>query len=283
MPRWPLIFGVAVFVIVGSLGVHTFLRDQHPPELLESRTRASNSGQAAASELASLAALAPTTLAAIPDAPETPAALANPDAKQRTSSTFDTVTLFERGLYVENFALGERWEVGLGLTNTGSAFGNDRVRAVQIPTGLQATLFDDADGQGFKLTLGPGTHDLAALAFSARTSSILVARYGQAADEGGPEDAVVLYEHRAADLGGRGLAWRLELPRGEDQHTFRASRGAFLDDQASTAWIPQGFELVLFAELDARGIALVLGPGLHELELLGFNDRASSAMVRRVR
>lgn len=212
-----------------------------------------------------------------------PALNTNSDISPRSEQIAETVTLHDLGLHADDFSRGERWQVGLGLTNEGSAFPNDRISAIEIPGGLQATLFDDFGGLGYKLTLGPGTHDLAPLAFSNRASSILVSRYGQLADASGPQDAVVLYEHRGADLLGRGLAWRLELPRGRDEWTFRASRTTFLDNQASTAWVPLGFELVLFDELEASGVALVLGPGLHEIELLGFNDRASSARVRRVR
>jgi len=205
------------------------------------------------------------------------------DAAQRTAIVSDPLTLFDRGLHAEDFAQSESWQVGLGLTDEGTAFPNDRVSAVEIPAGLQATLFDEFHGQGFKLTLGPGRHDLKPFAFDDRMSSIEVSRYGQSVDVAGPEGCVVLYEHRGADLRGRGLAWKLELPRGREEWTFRASRKEFDDDQASTAWVAQGFELVLFDDPEGNGVALVLGPGLHELELLGFNDRASSARVRRVR
>ena len=68
---------------------------------------------------------------------------------------------------------------------------------------------------------------------------------------------------------------------GRSEWTFLASRGDFDDDQACTAWIPLGHELVLVDSLEPYGIAVVLGPGLHELEHFGFNDRASAVRARR--
>jgi hypothetical protein len=204
-------------------------------------------------------------------------------ASRSASQGLDSVTLFDLRLQNPDFASGERWQLGLGVFDASRDFANDRISAVEIPSGLQLTLFEHAQERGFKLTLGPGRHDLAPYGFDDRTSSLRVSHYGQSADVSGPHDCVVLYEHRAVDLLGRGLAWRLELPRGRDEWTFRVAHGVFPDNQASTAWVAQGFELVLFDDVEASGVALVLGPGLHELELLGFNDRASAARVRRTR
>lgn len=283
MARWPYILCVIFVAAALGLGVRELLRDA------DARPEPS----AAPESVGATAAAAGESISALPSGIEVPAAQTPPNAKpdspnaqeaaQREALHSETITLFDLGLHEEGFAHSERWEIGLGLTEQGTAFPNDRISAVAIPGGLQATLFADAHAEGFKLTLGPGTHDLSPYAFSNRTSSIEVSRYGQSVDVGGPEGCVVLYEHRGADLQRRGLAWRLDLPRGHDEWTFRASRVEFLDNQASTAWVAQGFELVLFDDPDASGVALVLGPGLHELELLGFNDRASSARVRRVR
>jgi len=281
--RWPLLAGTLFVAVAVGLGVREFVVGEAAPAPLLTPVRGAQAPSFAAAVPAPLDAPVLELPAKPAPADADMARPADPGPDLRTEQVAESVTLHDLGLHAKDFALGERWQVGLGLTNEGSAFPNDRISALEIPGGLQATLYDDFGGVGYKLTLGPGTHDLASLAFSDRASSILVSRYGQMEDASGPQDAVVLYEHRGADQLGRGLAWRLELPRGRDEWNFRASRDSFADDQASTAWVPLGFELVLFDGLEASGVALVLGPGLHEIELLGFNDRASSARVRRVR
>lgn len=281
MARAPYFLCAALAAAALSFGVRELLRGDGPrpaAELPPGTLRSADASAAGRDELRAVEAPAPPPLVEA-GAESTEDSVDDP----RKPQISEQVTLFDGALSDEDFASRERWQVGLGLTDEGPAFANDRISAVEIPAGLQATLFDDAHGQGFKLTLGPGTHDLRPYAFDNRVSSIEVSRYGQAVDVGGPEGCVVLYEHRGPDLGGRGLAWRLDLPRGRDEWTFTAARKDFVDDQASTAWIALGFELVLFDDPGASGVALVLGPGLHELELLGFNDRASSARVRRVR
>jgi hypothetical protein len=279
--RVSYLIGAAFVAAALILGVHALVREdgqRAAPELPQGKPRLVDASSSAPTT-AVMPLLKPP--ASLPLETPSPESVETSAEERRTPLTSDEVTLFDLGLH-EDFARGAQWRVGLGHTDEGAAFPNDRVSAVEIPPGLQATLFDDVHGRGFKLTLGPGTHDLRPYAFDERVSSIEVSRYGQAVHVG-PENCVVLYEHRGVDLGARGFAWRLELPRNRTEWTFLASRKEFQDDEASTAWVAQGFELVLFDDPGASGVALVLGPGLHELELLGFNDKASSARVRRVR
>ncbi len=193
------------------------------------------------------------------------------------------VELFEHATHDPAFP-GAHWEVDAGLTNAGWAFPSDEASAVEVPHGLQATLFEHEDGEGHRVMLGPGVHNLAPYGLNDSVSSIRVTRFGQDVDSPvGPEHAVELYEHRTSDLAQRGETWTLALPEGRDERLFTSAASDFRAFAVSCAWVPPGYELTLFQQPDGRGLAMVLGPGYHELDLVGFNDRAASARVRRIR
>ena len=80
--------------------------------------------------------------------------------------------------------------------------------------------------------------------------------------------------------GPEGKVWKLPLDE-ENQRLFTAAEDHFMAHVASAAWVPLGVKLTLFEQPDGRGPAMVMGPGFHELAVVGFNDRASSARVRR--
>ena len=206
-----------------------------------------------------------------------------PDPVERESSPLTTVRLFQYALHSEQLEQGLVWPLGLGVNEGGRTFEDDQASAIEIPETLQATLFEEAGMSGHCLTLGPGRHNLASYGFDDRISAVRVSRAGEDPNVAGPVDAVELYEHRAADRAGRGKVWRLALPERTDEWLFSAPRRDFGARAVSTAWVPPRYELTLFVEPDGRGLAVVLGPGLHELDYLAFNDRASSARVRRTR
>jgi hypothetical protein len=190
------------------------------------------------------------------------------------------VVLFEHATHDASFP-GRWWEVWSGTTNAGEAFANDQASAVDVPRGYQATLFADADEGGARIVLGEGRHNLAPYALNDSVSSVRVTRLGE--DPGspvGPRDRAVLWEHAAVELAERGEEWVLELVPPAATRLFVAPDD-FGRRVVSAAWVPTGQELTLFHEPDGRGHALVLGPGYHELELVGFDDRALSARLRR--
>lgn len=219
---------------------------------------------------------------------EGPRPPASPGAGQRTpggrsSGQPEVVRLFEHPFHSGAIDRGKTWILGLGTTEAGTAFDTDSASAVEVPDGLRVTLFDGPGESGYKLTLSAGRHNLAPYGFNDRTSSVRVARSGANPDLEGPEDVVELFEHRGEDRLRRGLVWRLELPHGKDEWLFSAARRDFQPQTVSTAWVPPGYELILLESIDGLGPAVVLGPGLHELDLVDFNDRANAARVRRLR
>jgi hypothetical protein len=194
-----------------------------------------------------------------------------------------SVRLFQHALHSQQLEQGLVWPLDLGANESGRAFDDDQASAIEIPDGLQATLFEDSGMNGHCLSLGSGRHNLASYGFNDRISSVRVARAGQDPGVDGPVDAVELFEHRAAERGERGKVWRLSLPERMDERLFSASLKDFEARAVSTVWVPPRHELTLFLEPDGRGLAVVLGPGLHELDYLAFNDRTSSARLRRTR
>ncbi|MEM7305404.1 MAG: hypothetical protein AAF682_01980 [Planctomycetota bacterium] len=192
------------------------------------------------------------------------------------------VVLFQHATHDPQFHQGERWELGPGLTDAGLAFPGDDASAVEVPAGLQVTLFEHEAAQGRRLTLGPGRHNLAPYGFNDLATSALVAPFGVDPAAAGPAEVVELYEHAGVLPADRGEVWPLHPVPGRNERLFVPADGAFRPGAASMAWVPQGFELTLFAQPDGRGHALVLGPGLYELEGMDFNDRAASACVRRL-
>ena len=193
------------------------------------------------------------------------------------------VLLFRHGTNDPEFQSGGHFEVRLGLTNAGWAFDNDEISAVEVPTGFQVSLFEDENGGGHRVVLGPGRHNLLPYGFNDRASSVRVARQGEEITATGPEDAVELFEHRSTGMDERGEVWRLTLPASRDEYLFTPAQDHFDDNQASMVWVPAGYECTLFDTPDGRGLALVLGPGFHELDFVSFNDKTSSARVRRHR
>ncbi|MEM8713678.1 MAG: hypothetical protein AAGG01_22280 [Planctomycetota bacterium] len=181
-------------------------------------------------------------------------------------------------------APGRIWDLGRGLTTAGLAFDNDAASEAFVPDGATMTLFVDGDGQGRRVVLPPGRHDLRSIDFDETVSSAFVsnADYFDPATPRGPEDAVELHQHLPRE-GELGEAWRLRLRKGQATRLFRAADGHFLNNEASAAWVPSGYEVTLFENGQGLGTALVLGPGFHELLPYQFNDRASSARVRRTR
>lgn len=193
------------------------------------------------------------------------------------------VILHEHPTYDERFP-GRRWRVGPGLTDAGTAFDNDAVSSVEVPTGLRLTLYEHEGGNGHRVLLGAGLHDLASYGFDDRASSVRVTRAGDPADtDAGPADAAELYEHRASTGTGPGRTWRLALSAARSERLFTARAQDFADDTVSAVWVPDGYELTLFDQPDGRGPAVVLGPGFHEMDYLDFNDRTSSVRLRRLR
>ncbi len=192
------------------------------------------------------------------------------------------VALFEHGAGDERSVDGQRWLVYAGLTDAGLAFADNQASRVEVPEGWQATLFDEHGGRGVRILLAPGNHDLNALGFNDRVSSVLVAPEGTVdRSRAGPSDKVQLHEHGlGSDV--RGLRWSLPLAPGQTTRLFRAQAGDLADDAASAAWVPAGFELTLLDGAGGLGAAMVLGPGLHDLDGLRWNDRTSAARVRRL-
>ncbi len=190
------------------------------------------------------------------------------------------VVLFEHATHDGKFP-GRSWDLLPGLTNAGARFADDEASAVKIPGGLLVTLFEDKGGKGARVALGAGTHNLAPYKFSDRVSSVRVSRVGQdVVVPKGPQDTVLLYEHLQRKGGPQGKVWKLPLDD-EDAQLFSSEDDHFAAHQASAAWVPLGLELTLFAQPDGRGAAMVMGPGFYELAVVGFNDRACSASVRR--
>lgn len=181
-------------------------------------------------------------------------------------------------------APGQIWDLGSGLTTAGLGFDNDAASEAFVPDGATLTLFVDDDGKGRRVVLPPGRHDLRSIGFDETVSSALVsnADYFDPATPRGPQDAVELHQHLPRE-GELGEAWSLRLRIEQTTRLFRALDGHFLDNEASAAWVPSGYEVTLFENGQGLGAALVLGPGFHELLPYEFNDRASSARVRRTR
>src|SRR5688572_1327672 len=188
------------------------------------------------------------------------------DADRRESRPPAPVRLFQHALHSDQLAQGSVWTLDLGANEADRAFDDDQASAIEIPEGLQATLFEDAGMNGHRLSLASGRHNLASYGFNDRVSSVWVARAGQDPSLDGPADAVELFEHRAADRAGRGKVWRLSLPERREERLFSTSMKDFEARAVSTVWVPARHELTLFAEPDGRGPAVVLGPGLHELD-----------------
>lgn len=190
------------------------------------------------------------------------------------------VVLYEHATHDADFP-GRSWNLVPGLTNAGPTFADDEASSLKVPDGLLVTLFEDFGGAGARVALGSGTHNLAPYSFNDRVSSVRVSRSGQDVEiPKGLRDTVLLYEHLPRKGGPAGKVWKLPLDE-ENQRLFTAQEDHFMAHAASAAWVPLGVVLTLFEQPDGRGRAMVMGPGFHELALLGFNDRASSARVRR--
>jgi len=190
------------------------------------------------------------------------------------------VVLYEHATHDANFP-GRSWNLVPGLTNAGPTFADDEACSLKIPDGLLVTVFEDFGGTGARVALGAGTHNLAPYGFNDRVSSVRVSHSGQDVEvPKGPHDTVLLYEHLPRKGGPEGKVWKLPLDE-EDPTLFTAGEDHFAANAASAAWVPSGVELTLFEQPDGRGRAMVMGPGFHELGVVGFNDRASSARVRR--
>ena len=203
--------------------------------------------------------------------------------RRRLPERARTATLFQHATHDGNFPLGESWTLTPGLTNAGIAFTDEEASAVDVPDGMVAILYDGPDGEGQRVTIGAGRHNLAPYGFNDRASSVRIAPEGSTVETPvGPNDLVRLYQHvpRAGDDPGE--LWVLRLEESRTTFLFTAGDGHFEDEEPSAVWIPAGHELILFDEPDGRGEAVVLGPGFHELELVGFNDRASSVRVLRL-
>ncbi len=205
-----------------------------------------------------------------------------PEVPATTSPDRLHARLFEHPLDHAD-APGHIWELGPGLTTAGFAFDNDSASAALVPPGVTLTLFVDGEGNGRRVVLPPGRHDLHAIGFGDEVSSVQVSRAGHfdPATPRGPGDSVRLHQHLPRE-GELGEAWNLRLRKGQTTRLFRAADGHFLNNEASAAWIPPGYEVTLFENGNGLGQALVLGPGFYELLPFDFNDRTSSARVRRV-
>ncbi|MCP3919005.1 MAG: hypothetical protein GY711_25960 [bacterium] len=203
-------------------------------------------------------------------------------AEARRPVTRGPVAVFQHAPHDHRFEEAGRWLLYVGLTDAGAAFADNEISHVDIPPGLQVTLFDDPGGRGARVVLGPGQHGMSPLGFNDRASSVLVAPEGSIPPgHEGPRDRILLYEHgHPSDE--PGLRWALRLKKDQTTRLFRASEGDFSDNAASAAWVPPGFELTLFDASGGRGWALVVGPGLHDLAGMRWNDRTSSARVRRL-
>lgn len=194
----------------------------------------------------------------------------------RTAVPPRPVVLFEHASHAASFP-GRRWELGPGLTNAGAAFDDDAASCVEVPDGLRAILHADPDGGGPCVLLTAGTHNLAPYGFNDVVSSVRVAAADERIDvPTGSEAEARLF----ADWPDSGRAWPLRVPAGRAEKLFVATTD-FDAGTASAAWVPAGHELTLFEQPDGRGQALVLGPGFHLLVQMGWNDRASSARLRR--
>lgn len=178
---------------------------------------------------------------------------------------------------------GERWVIAEGLWDAGVAFADDEASAADVPEGVILTLYADAGGNGARVSLGPGSHNLASLAFNDVASSARVARAG-VPNEDAPmsqSTAVQLFENLPREGPGVGRVWSLPLAEARATRLFAARDGFFENGVPLAIWIPAEMEASLFDEPDGRGFALVLGPGFHELTR--FAGRVSSVRVRRTR
>jgi len=194
-----------------------------------------------------------------------------------------TATLFQHATHDAVFP-GLSWIVGVGLTDAGRAFQDDEASAVDVPEGYALVLYTDPGGGGQRTTIAAGLHNLAPYGFNDCVSSARLVR-ADGTSVGvhvGSSQHVLLYEH-ALDSGPEpGLVWTLRLPADRGSRLFTAVARDIEDNSASALLVPPHHEVTLFDEPDGRGRALVLGPGSYDLEVMGFNDRASSVRVRRM-
>ncbi|MDA1266708.1 MAG: hypothetical protein O2816_16630 [Planctomycetota bacterium] len=190
-----------------------------------------------------------------------------------------SVLLFEHADHDHNFP-GRRWFLDRGRYVAPDDFEGDQASTVRIPQGLRLVLYDADDFTGARVVLGPGQHNLAPYGFNDRASSALVLGANESlAGEVPPstETDVVLYESRpGVDEPAR--SWHLPL---EGDSSFYSSPGFFDPWVVSAVWVPTGIELTLFVEPEGRGPALVLGPGMHELATMKFDNKTCSVRLRR--
>ena len=194
-----------------------------------------------------------------------------------------TATLYQHATHDGGFP-GLRWIVNVGATESGRAFGNDEVSAVEVPSGYALFLYQEPGMKGRWTTVGAGLHNLAPYGFNDCVSSVQLVRLDRVLQSGfpGAYGHVWLHEHGLDHDLDPGFAWTLELGKGQSSQLFTARNHDMADNAASAVHVPPRMEVTLFDEPDGRGVALVLGPGMYDLGAVGFNDRASSARVRRM-
>jgi len=288
--RTPALLGVlagAASVALIARGIGGGARTKSTPEATPRRVATAASGLAERGSPKQPTAIpvrerSPAAQALEASPPETEREAAQPPAARAPARPL-TVALHEHGLRDPAFP-GLSWILAQGRYEAGAAFADDALSSVEVPDGAVLILYDDLAGQGARVTLGPGRHDLDVYGFNDRASALWVAGAGASLPDAPALGAasVTLYEHRERETDLPGRLWTLELPEGRESKLFTAREGDFEDDAASAVWVPARHELVLCDRPDGRGPALVLGPGFHELELLDFNDRASAARVTRL-
>jgi len=189
------------------------------------------------------------------------------------------VLLFEHATHDPAFP-GRMWRLPAGVHEAGVAFDDDDLSAIEVPPGLEVSLYDGRGLSGPYVTIGQGVHDLEFFGFNDRASSLRIVPVEEAAEKTRRRRGLwlVLFEDEPGSP--EGHVWRLPIDPREDTQSFRSQDGWFPGRSVSSVEIPRGIEATLSKSKNGLGIALVLGPGLHRLDIADFNDRVQSIRTR---